>query len=102
MLFKPAFHQRTVAVALKSQRRQHLATAPRSGHRDAASAMSQAFTLTAASLTAPAVSPTQGVFDAGFIHINPIFRGDAAQLLQKLFAARVIALDVEETLFLRV
>ena len=126
MLFKPAFHKRTVAVALKSQRRQHLATAPRSGHRDAAGAMRlvrcgwcdaagampQAFALTATSLAAPAVSPTQGVFDSGFIDsgfidsgfidIHPILRGDVAQLLQELFASCVIALDVEKTLFLRV
>ena len=69
--------------------------------------MPQAFALTATSLAAPAVSPTQGVFDSGFIDsgfidLHPILRGDVAQLLQELFASCVIALDVEKTLFLRV
>ena len=102
MLFNPAFYKRTVAGALKGQRRKHLATTPRSSHRDAAGAMPQAFALTAASLAASAVSPAERIFDSRFIDIDPIFRSDVAQLLQELFASRVITLGVEETLFLRV
>ncbi len=102
MLFKPSFNQGAVTVALEHQRRQHLALAPRRRYRDALSAMAQSFTQAAMTFFTPPISVTQGIFDTGFVQINAFANRNCSQRAQELLSRGLIALAVEETLFLRV
>lgn len=102
LLFKPCLDQRRIAVALKRQWRDDLALAQARSHRNSRGAVAQLLGETTRALAAPTPGIAQGVFDARFIHINPIVGRDLTQLLLKVRSLGGVALLIKKTLFLRV